>query len=341
VSCPRCNGALTARDDIGPGVLGSSCGAFFVTGDARKKLIAWLHVSEETWAFVLSQGKRGPKCDCGQAMATSTLKGVEIDGCASCGGLLLDHGELTKLTGLDEGPVPEVASAVMPERETSLGREFTPSRAALAGFSSTRRFHLLQAKSSPAPGVVAPINEPFEWTVSNGLTTGSITAFDDSTARQLLAFVTGNLVSSRFVLRDGRDNPVLVFLRRTKALVYAEVEVRYADDDELIGTVTSSLARFSVDAKDARDRVLLHFDKGILRVLTFVVKRGAEEIGTLARQLNNIEMDASLLGGYQIQRSLHREDYELNVVVDLTTTESALALGALFLIAQASHGAIV
>lgn len=373
--CPRCSSALSPADDVGAGVVSCTCGVFFVTSEARKKLFVWLKVAEQTWADVLAQGKRGPPCACGATMLTASLKGVAVDGCATCDGLLLDPGELKRLTGLAE-PATAPAVSTEPAQQPSdvagtdsglelarpvrarrdapaaathdepvpygdLGRVYLPSRDALAAFvGGPRAFHLLQVKSDIGGGVLGvPVNQPFQWTVSTGLGTATIGPDDDSTARQLLAFVTGNLVSSRFVLRDPRDNPLLVFVRKTRALLNAVVEVQYADDERPLGTITRSVVGFALDLVDEGGRPALRFEKRLGDVWGFsVVAPGGRKIGDVTRGFGNVEMDMSLLGGFGLERSIRRDDFELTFDEDVPTATKALGVAATFLVAHTSSG---
>jgi hypothetical protein len=42
---------------------------------------------------------------CGQKMSSQTFRGIEVEICPGCGAVLLDPGELEKLTGEDKGGV--------------------------------------------------------------------------------------------------------------------------------------------------------------------------------------------------------------------------------------------
>lgn len=348
--CPRCAAALSPADDLGVGVLACTCGAFFVTREARVKLLAWLRIGEDTWTLVLEQGKRGPGCACGATMQTASLKGVTVDGCASCGGLLLDPGELRSLTGLeegaragggpDQGASPARAADAVPEPH-GLGRVFVPSRQALATFAgSSLAYHLLQSKSEIGGGVLGlPVNQPFQWTVSSGMATATIGPDDDSVARQLLAFVTGNLVSSRFLLRDGRDDPMLALLRKTRALINAQLEVRWADDEQPLGEITRSVVGFALDIADARGAPVLRFEKHLGDLWGFsVVDPRNRKIGDVARGFSNVELDVSVLGGFGLERSVRRDDFTLTFHEDVPLHHKALAVAATFLVAHTSSG---
>lgn len=345
--CPRCSSPLAPADDVGAGVLACSCGVFFVTSDARVKLFAWLRVAEETWSAVLAQGKRGPTCACGAPMQTASLKGVTVDGCGSCGGLLLDPGELRGLTGLHEPaapqqpePVASAAGAAPLSSSQALGRVFLPSREALDVFvGASRSFHLLQVKSQVGGELLGmPVNQPFQWTVSNGTMTGTIRPDDDSTARQLLAFVTGNVVSSRFLLRDGRDNPLLVFVRKTK-LLNAVVDVLHADDERPLGRITRSVVGMALDIADARGEPALRFEKRLGDIWGFsVVDPHDRKIGDVTRGFANVEVDMTLLGGLDVERSVRRDDFELAFADDASLPRRALGVAATFLVAHTSSG---
>ncbi len=336
-ACPRCAATLEAADDIGAGVFACGCGAYFVTHDARLRLLAFLRVSPDVWLQVLQQGKRGPNCTCGAVMLTATLKGVTVDGCDKCGGLLLDPGELRALSGLTERKPPAVASAVdaMPARD-NIGM-FVPPRQALNAFvGSALAFHLLQAKGEVA-GLLA-VNQPFQWTVNNGMLTGSIGPDDNSTARQLLAMVTGNLVSSRFVLKDARDNPMLAFVRRTNALLSARIAVHYTDNDAAIGHITKGIAGISLDVTDADDNAVVGFEKHLGDLWGFtVVDPSGRKLGDVTRGFGNVEFDVGFIGG-GLQRSVRRDDFELSFVRDVSDTLKALAIAATFLVAHTSSG---
>lgn len=348
--CPRCAALLGDATSVGPGVMTCTCGVFFVTNEARLKLLAWLQppIDESTWAMVLDHGRKGPTCACGAAMKTAKLKAIEVDGCASCGGLLLDPGELRKLTGLDEGARATATATGSSSPSIGIGREFAPARQAVSSFvTSSRAFHLLQVKSQVGGAVVGlPVNQPFQWTMSNGMQTGTIEPDDESTARQLLAFVTRNLVSSRFVLRDGRDNPMLAMVRRTSGLVQAALDVHYADDDALVGTITKGVVGLSLDLEDARGAKVLRFEKRLGDVWGFTVANPAGvKVGDVTRGFGNVEMDMTLLGGFDMERSVRRDDFHLTfepaaggVDVDVAPTAKALAVAATFLVAHTSFG---
>lgn len=292
-------------------------------------------------------------------MQTANLKGVTIDGCPACGGLLLDSGELTALTGLEEkrpegaqsspsssSSSSSVASAAasLPEQGGDLGRVYVPARQALAGFvENSRSFHLLQAKSEVGGAILGvAVNQPFQWTIENGLTFASIGPDDESTGRQLLAFVTGNMVASRFLLSDGRDNPMLVLARKTVALVSARLDVLLAGDEKPIGSIKKSVVGFSLDINDARGDCVLRFEKhasrGDVWGFTVVDKRGAV-VGSVSRGFGNIEADVSILGGFGVERSVRRDDFSLDFEdVDVPAEHKGLALAALFLVAHTTNG---
>ncbi len=318
---------------------------FFVTGGARANLLVWLRVPDETWTMLLAEGRRGPTCCCGAVMQTAPLKGVSVDGCSSCGGLLLDPGELKRLTGLEERTPAATATTdnyvpVHGGDLSELGRVYVPARQALEVFVQPRSFHLLQVKSEVGGGILGvPVNQPFQWTLSNGRDNGLIGPDDESAARQLLAFVTGNLVSSRFCLRDGRENPMLVFVRRSRALVKAHVDVLVADDEAPLGEITKSVVGLALDISDARGRPALRFEKRLGDIWGFtVVDPGGRPIGDVARGFSTLEVDTSLLGGIDMGRSVRRDDFQLQLDDAVSPEHTALALAATFLVAHTSSG---
>lgn len=359
-TCPRCEDSLVSADDIGEGVLSCACGVIFVTQVACQRLLHWLGIAEQTWQMLLQEGHRGPTCACGTWMQTTSMKGVTVDGCLLCGGLLLDPGELRRLTGLAENPRPrhEVSTEPYPSPYPAasgvgdaidvhddgdgfsqdlgaLGRVYLPARDATLNFVEGRAYQLLQVKSQfGGEWFGMPVNQPCQWTVANGRETGGIVSDNESLLGQLLAFSSKSWLTSRYLLSDGRQNPMLLLRRRTRALALSSLDVCFADDETLIGRVTRGVVGLSLEIQDAHGVALLHLKKRLGDIWGFtVLDTEGKKCGDISRGFANIEMDHSLLGGLSMDRSLRRDDFHLVIDDEVSSEHRVLLIASLFLVA--------
>lgn len=337
--CPRCGRGLADATAHAEGVRLCACGCFFVDDVARGRLFHFLRVAPAVWAELLAHAtRRGPTCACGAAMQTFALKGVVVDGCAACGGLLLDPSELTALTGVAEPARAAPAAPAAPDPRAdvadvaALGMHAPAKDAAAAFFGASTGFKLLQATAETL--LHGPRNRPRHWTVHSGMSVGTLSPDeDDGVMRQAIGFLTGNLLSSTFVLRDGRGAPMLRIKRQSKALVFTSLEVAYADDERPFATLAGGMTR--IDAKDPRGALLLSIVRRAALVPRATVQdESGRPCGEIERSFQHVEVDVSLLGGLELDRSLARDDWDLRVDDDMPVQWRALAVCGLFVLAH-------
>jgi hypothetical protein len=303
--CPRCSGSLVAADGVGAGVgRCEGCGAFVCTGDARRALTRWLRIDDELWTQLLQAGRRGPTCPlCPATLRTFTLKSVAVDGCGDCGALLLDPGELQRLTGVAEpapppspaGPRGESGSAenagpsddvVVPG---AVGRIYLDPRLALHGFVGDTPWIQLAQERQVGEGLLG-VEFGNAYTVRTPDAAGRIALSEGLGARVLLAFA-GGLLRSRYVLTDPRGTPTLSLVRSFEKLVMSRLEVRLwapdAEDGELLGSVerTFRVVAAAYDLKDMRGRVFARLERPVLSLWQFRLfdEQGAL-VGAVAKQ---------------------------------------------------------
>lgn len=105
--CPRCQQTVSPAA-IAPGVQQCTCGAFICDANVRRGIVAKDGVGDVLWQqHLLAAPPSSVPCpSCTTPLRVVNYRGVEVDGCPSCGVLLLDPGELTALTGHTEPPPP-------------------------------------------------------------------------------------------------------------------------------------------------------------------------------------------------------------------------------------------
>jgi len=246
-SCPRCDGLLE-QSDVGDGVLRcGGCGSFVCTPGARARLTRFLKVSDEIWSALRDGGGRGPRCAlCGDGMRTFNMKGVTVDGCA-CGALLLDPGELRRLTGRDEGEAPQPSSSswsTPSPAPASLGRVHLAPAQALSQFLAPAPWVQLRQERPTLVGAAFSLDFGTRFAVATPAGSGILQRQEGGV--QLLArMFLGGLVKQRFTLRDTRDTPMLVLDRSFEKLVLSRLDVAYddaGDPGERLGSVERSFA---------------------------------------------------------------------------------------------------
>jgi hypothetical protein len=283
--CPRCQAELSTSD-VGDGVLRCiGCGSFVCRPEARQKLCRFLRVDEGIWTGLLATGGRGPSCPlCATGMRVINLKGVTVDGCGACGALLLDPGELMRLTGRAEGPppVPAVtlathtlaATAPSPAAVTSssssseqpievlhdVGRVHVPPQVALAHFFDRAPWVQVRQERPPhTMGGAFVVDTGTRYAVSTPAGSGMLHR-DEGPMALLARMFLGSLVKQRFVLKDTRDNPMLVLDRRFEKLVLSRLDVALdvgGDPGRHLGTVERNLRVIDTryELKDPRGQV--------------------------------------------------------------------------------------
>ena|GEM_PF-931249 len=290
--CPRCQAELSSSD-VGDGVLRCiGCGSFVCRPEARQKLCRFLRVDEGIWTGLLAGGGRGPPCPlCAHGLRVINLKGVTVDGCGACGALLLDPGELMRLTGRSEGapPVPAVTlathtlaatapspAAVMSVTSVSssssssssdhatevlhdVGRVHVPPQVALAHFFDRVPWVQVRQERPQVMGGAFVVDTGTRYAVSTPAGSGMLHR-DEGPMAFVARMFLGSLVKQRFVLKDTRDNPMLVLDRRFQKLVLSRLDVALdvgGDPGRQLGTVERNLRVIDTryELKDARGQV--------------------------------------------------------------------------------------
>jgi hypothetical protein len=296
--CPRCQGAFAASD-VGQGVGRCiDCGAFVCTPDARRKLCRFLKVDEVIWTSLLSSGGRGAPCPmCPARMSLVNLKGVTVDGCGGCGALLLDPGELMRLTGRDEGP--PIASSPGPTAPSmsvasthgpGLGRVHQPPGQALRGFLERAPWvQLRQERPQLVAGGLVAIDFGTRYAVNTPEGAGMLMRQEGAAAMVARIFLTP-LVTQRFTLRDPRENPMLVLDRRFEKLVLSRLDVALDDAGDpgpRLGSVERNLRVVDTryELKDARGAVFARLVRPTLSLWQFRLETAAgTPSGAVAKQ---------------------------------------------------------
>jgi hypothetical protein len=310
-ACPRCSGGLVAAADVGAGVgRCEGCGSFVCTGDARRALTRWLRVDEAVWSGLLAEGRRGPVCPlCPATLRTFALKAVTVDGCGDCGALFLDPGELARLTGVAEPPVPPGTpppSSPVPGAATtasddndgviapgSVGRIYADPEVALQRFLGDAPWVQLVQERQLGEALLS-VELGNRYTVRTPEGSGGIALSAGSAARLLLAFA-GGLLRSQYLCTDARGTPTLWFARSFERLVLSRLEVRLwapdVEDGALLGTVERSfrIASTRYELKDARGRVFAQLERPLLSLWQFRLRDPAgAEIGGIAKQWSGL-----------------------------------------------------
>lgn len=300
-TCPRCSAAVRAAHDVGAGVgRCDGCGCYLCTGDARSHLTRWLGVDEQVWDELVRQGRRGPGCTlCAGALRTFALKAITVDGCEHCGALLLDPGELTRLTGVAEAPPPSspappspvVAAGFSAEPivdPSALGRVYASPDVALANFLATTPWVELVQQRQVAEELLS-LEFGNRYVVRTPHGSGSI-AVDEGMGAALARMFLGGLLRSRYTLRDPRDTPTLTLIRSFEKLVLSRLDVALwngDDDGKPLGSVERSfrLASSAYELKDARGRCFARLERPVLSLWQFrLLDERGEAVGAIAKQ---------------------------------------------------------
>jgi hypothetical protein len=299
--CPRCQGAF-AVSDVGRCVGRCvGCGAFVCTPDARRKLCRFLKVDEHIWTTLLAAGGRGAPCPmCPTRMSLVNLKGVTVDGCGGCGALLLDPGELMRLTGRDEGPAIASSSSSSPSLSASggLGRVHTPPNQALRGFLERAPWvQLRQERPQVVAGGLVAVDLGTRYAVTTPEGAGLLTRQEGAAALVARIFLTP-LVTQRFSWRDPRDNPMIILERRFEKLVLSRLDVALDDGGDpgaRLGTVERNLRLVDTrcELKDARGVVFARLVRPTLSLWQFRLETAAGTAsGAVAKQWSGLATEA-------------------------------------------------
>jgi len=272
--CPRCQQTL-GESDVGAGVLRCvGCGCFVCTPVAAGHLRRFLVVDDGVWAEVLAHGGRGPPCpDCATGMKVANLKGVVVDGCPACGSLLLDPGELQRLTGRDEPPLPtspspsssSSSSSVAPVEDDSdleplPGRVFAPPIEALGHFLGTTSWVQLSQLRQHNTGLTFTIDQGARYVVRTPSGSGVLRR-QESAGALLARMFLAPFRRQRFELLDARETPMLILERHFEKVIMSRLDV-FLDDGagdpgRLLGVVERnfSLLDSRYELKDAAGHV--------------------------------------------------------------------------------------
>ena len=296
-SCPRCSARVAAADEVGAGVgRCGGCGCYLCTGEARAHLTRWLGVDEGVWGELLRQGRRGPACTlCGGALRTFPLKAITVDGCDRCGALLLDPGELTRLTGLAEAPPPPTATAsndgagaASSIDPSSLGRVYAPADVVLGAFLGAVPWVELVQQRQVAESVLS-LEFGNRYVVRTPQGSGSIVV-EEGVGAALARMFLGGLLRSRYTLRDARDTPTLTLTRSFEKLVLSRMDVALwagDDDGKPLGSVEKSfrVASAAYELKDARGRCFARLLRPAVSLWQFrLLDERGEVVGAIAKQ---------------------------------------------------------
>lgn len=300
--CPRCHGVFTASE-VGQGVGRCvDCGAFVCIPDARRRLCRFLHVEEGIWEALLATGGRGAPCPaCPTRMALINLKGVTVDGCPGCGALLLDPGELTRLTGRDEGPAMRAANAAATSSSPAahgpvagLGRVHEPPGHALRAFLERAPWvQLRQERPQLVAGGLIAIDFGTRYAVATPAGAGLLLR-QEGPAALLARIFLAPIVTQRFTLRDPRENPMLVLERRFEKLVLSRLDVALDDGGDpgpRLGTVERNLRVIDTryELKDARGSVFARLVRPTLSLWQFRLETAAGiRSGAVAKQWSGL-----------------------------------------------------
>jgi hypothetical protein len=262
-TCARCRVDLSSSE-VGEGVLRChGCGSFVCRPEARQKLCRFLHIDDVSWNALLDDGGRGPPCPlCADGLRVMNLNGVWGDGCGACGALVLDPGELQRLTGRDEKPPPgpavsravqtlastRSAGASPPSRDAGdmlvgVGRVHLPPQLALAHFLEGMSWVQVRQDRPSLSAASSIVDTGARYAVTTSLGSGMLCR-DEGPMGFVARLFLGSLVTQRFVLKDPDDNPMLVLGRHVDKLVLSRLNVALDDGGDpgrLLGSVERNL----------------------------------------------------------------------------------------------------
>ncbi|HEY1097569.1 MAG TPA: phospholipid scramblase-related protein [Myxococcota bacterium] len=311
--CPRCQQSLAASD-VGAGVLRCvACGCFVCQPAATTQLRRFLRVADDVWAELLEHGGRGARCSaCTAQMRIANLKGVVVDGCPACGTLLLDPGELQRLTGRAEpAHVPAVVGRaddvdhvdhvdhvdahdhVEHDAGPLPGRVFVPPRVGLQNFlGSTPWVQLSQQRHVQALTFSIDVGARYLVRTADG--SGTVGRLEGPAALLKRMFL-GAFMRQPFSLKDPRDNPLLVLERHFDRLLRSRLDV-FLDDGardpgDKLGSVERDFAwtETRYELKDARGAVFARLVRPALKLWQFRLERAdGVVVGAVAKQWSGL-----------------------------------------------------
>jgi Zn-finger nucleic acid-binding protein len=300
--CPRCD-ATVVSSDVGAGVgRCATCSCFVCTDAARQNLCRFLRVDEAVWRSLLEAGGKGPRCPgCAHFMKVATLKGVVVDGCLECGVLLLDPGELHRLTGRDEGPVAAPVSttstttASLPEHERLPGREFAAPIEVLRNFlGSTPWVQVSQQRQQVVAGGLFVVDGGKTYFIRTAAGSGTLRRQEDATALLKRMFL-GAFVKQRFVMTDPRGQPMIVIDRTTEKVVMNRLVVSLddgtGDPGRALGSVEStfSVIETRYELRDARGTAFANVVRPALSSWTFELRTmNNAVVGRVAKEWSGV-----------------------------------------------------
>ncbi len=302
-SCPRCRQPLL-ESDVGNGVVRcGACGCFVCTPIAASNLRRFLAVDDRLWAEILAVGGRGPACaGCATAMKVANLKGVVVDGCLACGAILLDPGELQRLTGRAEPtlasappPPPTSTAPTAPTAPTAAelplpGRQFSPPIDALRAFIGTTSGVQLSQLRHHNTGLGIAFDQGARYVVRTMAGSGVLRRQEDARAfltRMLLAALT----RQRFELLTPSEAPMLILERHFEKVVMSRLDV-FLDDGagdpgRTIGVVERNFAltQSRYELKDASGSVFARLIRPMTSLWQFRLETAAgAPSGAIAKQ---------------------------------------------------------
>lgn len=305
-NCPRCDGTVV-KSDVGAGVgRCATCSCFVCTDVARQNLCRFLRVDEPVWHALLDAGGKGPRCPgCAHIMKTATLKGVVVDGCRECGVLLLDPGELQRLTGRDEGPRPPPPPSAPPTPPTAApepapterlpGREFGAPIEVLRNFlGSTPWVQVSQQRAQVMAAGMFVVDAGKTYFIRTAAGSGTLRRQEDAIALLKRMFL-GAFVKQRFVMSDPRDHPMLVIDRTSEKLVMNRLVVSLddgtGDPARALGSVEStfSVIETRYELRDARGTPFANLVRPALSSWTFELRTLDEAVvGRVAKEWSGL-----------------------------------------------------
>ncbi len=302
-NCPRCRSEVAASD-VGEGVFACSCGCFVVDGSARRRLTGWLRIDEGLYRQLLREGGKGPSCPfCNDRLRTFAIKGVTVDGCGACHGLLLDRGELKRLTGREEPapPTPPAAPApvvvgvvgavddVAGDAPPLEGRVFIDPAIAAQNFLGTTPWAQLRQERQPGEALLG-VELSNRYTLSTPVGAGHVRREHSGVAEQVVQLFTGGLLRSTYVIEDTRGNPCLTLSRSFRKLLFSQLEVRLFTNDSdgvVVGSVDAvfNMKGSTYELKEPSGRVFARLQRPLLSLWQFrLLGLDGEARGAIAKE---------------------------------------------------------
>jgi len=304
-ACPRCQQSLAASD-VGAGVVRCvGCGCFVCTPVAASNLRRFLVVDEALWVEILAHGGRGPACPgCTTTMRVANLKGVVVDGCPGCGAILLDPGELQRLTGREEPALAPTTTSTTtttatapaarfeaPDPEERLpGRVFAPPIEALRVLLGSTSWVQLSQLRQHNTGLSFTIDQGARYVLRTPRGSGVVRRQESAGALLARMFIAP-FRRQRFELLDPAENPVLILERHFEKVIMSRLDV-FLDDGagdpgRLLGVVERNFALLEsrYELKDASGHVFARVIKPSLSLWQFRLETAAGVAsGAIAKQ---------------------------------------------------------